>query len=105
MTVASSSAVSLLSARDQGRALAGARQQGADLIVAGRVVKHEQHLSAGQVVTPASCARILVSRDLPGVDPGGKQQGGKRIGGSHGPLARGMRMQGHEDLTIGKLRR
>ena len=87
-------------AGDQHQAPGGAGQQRPDLLMPGRVVQHQQHLLARQVIPPPGCPGLQARRDLPGADPGGQQQAGQRIGGIHRPLPRGVRVQRQEQLPV-----
>jgi hypothetical protein len=87
-------------AGDQDKAPGGTRQQRADLIGASRVVQHDEHPLAGQVITPQPGARLQAAWHLLGCHSGGLKQAGQRLGGIDGPLARGMAVQRQEDLTV-----
>src|SRR5262249_30318497 len=70
---------------DPHQAPGGARQQRPALLMPGRVVQHQQHLLARQVIPPPGRPRLHTGRDRMGPDPGRQQQARQRISRIHRP--------------------
>ena len=66
----------------------------------GRVIEHQQHLLARQVIPPPGRPGLQAGRDLPGADPGRQQQARQRVAGIDRPLTRGVRVQRQEQLPV-----
>ena len=89
-------------AGDQHQAAAGAGQQRADLLAAGRIIEHQQQLLTGQPVPPQRHPCFQAGRDLRGGNPGGQQQAGQRVGRVDRLLPGRVPVQREEDLPAGE---